>query len=182
MIHNLDGEYIPSEKRKKILLIGDDIRTTSGVAGVLRDTVIGTSMKYNWVQIAGSLSHPEHGRRLDLSEDTNNHAQIKDSSVILYPFNGYGDANFVKQLIEFEKPDALMIMTDPRYYYWLFQIEDEIRRKIPLIYLSIWDDLPYPHYNFPFYASCDALFGISKQTHNIHKVVLNKGQVDWKEI
>ena len=172
MIHNLDKFYTPNNKRHRILLIGDDIRMSSGVSGVLRDIVIGTSMKYNWVQIAGAVNHPEAGKRLDLSEDTNKHAGINDSSVILYPFNGYGNPNFIKQLIEVEKPDALMFMTDPRYFYWLFQIEDEIRKKIPMIYLNIWDDIPYPMYNKPFYESCDALFAISKQTENINKVVL----------
>jgi len=172
MIHGLDDKYIPFKERKKILLIGDDIRMTSGVSSVLRDIVIGTAMKYNWVQIAGAINHPEQGKRLDLSEDTNKHAQIIDSSVIIYPFNGYGDSNLIMQLINIEKPDALMFMTDPRYFYWLFQIEDEIRKKIPMIYLNIWDDIPYPMYNKSFYESCDALFAISKQTENINKVVL----------
>jgi glycosyltransferase involved in cell wall biosynthesis len=43
---------------------------------------------------------------------------------------------------------------------------------MPIIYLNIWDDLPYPLYNKPYYESCDALFAISKQTENINRVVL----------
>jgi hypothetical protein len=43
---------------------------------------------------------------------------------------------------------------------------------MPLIYLDIWDCIPYPMYNRPFYESCDALFAISKQTDNINKMVL----------
>ena len=48
------------------------------------------------------------------------------------------------------------------------------RSSIPIAYLNIWDDLPAPMYNRDFYDSCDALFGISKQTTNINKMVLGK--------
>jgi glycosyltransferase involved in cell wall biosynthesis len=71
-----------------------------------------------------------------------------------------------------EKPDAIMIFTDPRYWIWLFQMEHEIRKEIPIIYLNIWDDLPYPMYNKSFYESCDCLLAISKQTENINHCVL----------
>ncbi len=36
--------------------------------------------------------------------------------VTLYPINGYGDPMFLKQMIQMEKPDALMMFTDPRYW------------------------------------------------------------------
>ena len=49
-------------------------------------------------------------------------------------------------------------------------MENEIRKTIPIIYLNIWDDLPSTTmYNEEFYESCDALFGISKQTVNINR-------------
>jgi glycosyltransferase involved in cell wall biosynthesis len=53
-------------------------------------------------------------------------------------------------------------------------MENEIRKNIPIIYLNIWDSLPAPSYNREFYESCDALFGISKQTVNINRVVLGE--------
>ncbi len=77
-----------------------------------------------------------------------------------YSIDGYGDANFVKQLINIEKPDAIFLITDPRYFMWLFQIENEIRRKMPIVYLNIWDDYPAPMYNRSYYESCDALLAI----------------------
>ena len=51
-------------------------------------------------------------------------------------------------------------------------MEQEIRRKIPITYLNIWDDYPAPMYNRPYYEACDLLMGISKQTVNINKLVL----------
>jgi len=164
--------YLPKDQRKKILLICDDIRMHSGIATVGREVVIGTSHKYNWVNIGGAIQHPDFGKRFDVSDDTNKNANINDSSVIIYPANGYGDHAFLRQIMSIEKPDAIMLITDPRYFTWLFAIENEIRKEIPIVYINIWDDLPAPYYNRAFYESCDVLFGISKQTVNINKLVL----------
>jgi glycosyltransferase involved in cell wall biosynthesis len=164
--------YIKKDKRKKILLLCDDIRFTSGIATMAREIVVGTSHHFNWVNIGGAVQHPEQGQRLDISQDTNKNNEIEDASVFLYPVSGYGDAFMVRQLIELEKPDVLMMFTDPRYWIWLFQIENEIRRKMPIVYLNIWDDYPAPLYNESYYDSCDGLMAISKQTLNINKLVL----------
>jgi len=164
--------YIPKDQRKKILLMCDDIRFTSGIATMAREIVVGTAHHFNWVNVGGAINHPEKGTRLDLSSDTNKNAGIEDSYIMVYPTDGYGTIEFVRQLMDMEKPDAIMLFTDPRYWVWLFQHEREIRQQIPIIYLNIWDDLPYPLYNKPYYESCDTLFAISKQTENINRVVL----------
>ena len=174
--------YIKKEDRKKILLLTDDIRVHSGVANVGREIVTHTSHRYNWIQMAGAIKHPEKGKGVNISEAINKDAGIKDSSVILYPVDSYGDPKTLRELIKHEKPDALFLITDPRYFEWLFQIENEIRTNIPIAYLNIWDDLPAPMYNREFYDSCDALFGISKQTVNINKLVLGKEKSENKII
>ena len=173
--------YIPKEQRKKILFICDDIRMHSGVATMAREIVLGTSHHYNWVVIGAAINHPEAGQRMDLSEATNTETGNTDSNVILYPNNGYGNADLIRYMIKNEKPDGLMFFTDPRYYDWLFAIENEVRKQIPMIYLNIWDDLPAPLYNKAFYESCDALLAISKQTKNINEMVLGK-KADGKVI
>ena len=164
--------YIKPEDRKKILLLTDDIRVHSGVAQIGREMVVNTSHRYNWVQLAGAVKHPDKGKRIDLSKDTDQQAGISDSSVILYPTDGYGNPDLLRQIIQLEKPDAIFLITDPRYFTWVFQMENEIRKQIPIAYLNIWDDYPAPMYNKEFYESCDALFGISKQTVNINQIVL----------
>jgi hypothetical protein len=170
---NSSFAYLPQNERKKILLICDDLRVHSGVATVAREMVLNTVQHFNWVNIGGAINHPEQGKRLDLSQDTNTNTGLEDASVVLYPTNGYGDTNLIRALIKLEKPDAIFLITDPRYFAWLFQIENEIRRKIPIVYLNIWDDYPAPHYNKAFYESCDALLAISKQTKNINELVLD---------
>jgi glycosyltransferase involved in cell wall biosynthesis len=167
-----DKYYIPKDERKKIMLLCDDIRVHSGIAHMGRELVLNTCHHYNWVNIGGAVKHPESGQRFDLSEDTNKQAGITDSSVALYPVDGYGNPDLIRQLIQMEKPDALFLITDPRYWVWLFQMENEIRKHCPIIYLNIWDDYPAPLYNETFYESCDALLGISKQTVNINTLVL----------
>jgi glycosyltransferase involved in cell wall biosynthesis len=170
--------YIPQADRKKILLLCDDIRFTSGISTMAKEIVIGTSHRFNWVNLGAAITHPDQGKRFDVSQDTNVMAEITDSSVFIIPTSGYGNPDLLRQIIEMEKPDAIMFFTDPRYWIWLFQMENEIRKKIPMIYLNIWDDLPAPLYNKPYYESCDTLLAISKQTRNINELVLGEKAKD----
>ena len=174
---NKSFKYLPKEKRKKILLICDDIRVHSGVATVAREIVTHTSHHFNWVQMAGAIKHPDKGKKLDMSEDVSNKIKIKDASVYLYPQDGYGSPDVLRNILSQEKPDAILLITDPRYFEWVFNMENEIRKTTPISYLNIWDDYPAPMYNSPYYEACDLLMGISKQTVNINKLVLgDKGK------
>ena len=70
-----------------------------------------------------------------------------------------------------------------RFWDWLYQMEDEVRKHVPIMYYNIWDDLPDPMWNAPFYGSCDLLMGISKQTYGINKRVMDKfgmAMEDWQ--
>ena len=166
--------YIEKDKRKKILLLSDDLRMHSGVATMSREIVVGTAHRYNWFQLGAALKHPEVGKIVDVSDDVNKTLGIKDSDVKVMPNEGYGNSMQIRMLLESEKPDAIFIFTDPRYWVWLFEIEREIRNKIPIVWLNIWDDYPAPMYNRDFYNSVDCLMGISKQTVNINKLVLGE--------
>ena len=170
--------YVKKEDRKKILLLCDDIRMHSGIATMAREIVVGTSHHFNWVNLGAAINHPEAGKGFDISQDVNTFAGIDDSDVKVLPNNGYGDAMQIRSLIHTERPDAIMIFTDPRYWIWLFEIEREIRNQIPLFYLNIWDDYPAPLYNKSYYESCDLLMAISKQTKNINEIVLGESAKD----
>jgi glycosyltransferase involved in cell wall biosynthesis len=174
--------YIPKDQRKKIILISDDIRSQSGVGHIGREIIIKTSHHFNWVNIAGSVKHPEAGKKLDISQSTNEENDIDDSSVIMYPIDGYGTQDFIQKIIKLEKPDAILLITDPRYFTWLFAIENEIRNQIPIAYLNIWDNYPTPLFNLPYYESSDMLLSISKQTKLINKLVLEHGDVPYIDL
>ena len=167
-------KHIPKEQRKKILLICDDIRVHSGVATVAKEIVMGTAHHFNWVNLAGAIKHPEKGKRLDLSDSVNKELNISDSYIHVLPTDGYGTPSLLRDILRNEKPDAIMLFTDPRYFDWVFRMENEIRKQCPITYLNIWDDYPAPMFNRPFYESCDLIMGISKQTVNINKLVLEE--------
>ena len=155
--------------KKKILLLSDDLRMASGIATMSKELVIGTIHKYDWFQVGAAINHPEQGKVLDVSEDVKNRYGIEDAYLKILPWNGYGNADLIRQLINAEKPDAILHFTDPRYWTWLYEIEHEIRQNVPLLFYAIWDDLPDPMYNRNYYESCDWIGCISRQTYGIIK-------------
>lgn len=167
-------------KKKKILLLGDDFRLPSGIGTISKEIILNTVKEFDWVQLGAAINHPDAGQAFDLSTEVINETGVADASVKLIPWNGYGDRNILFAIINQEQPDAILHFTDPRYWTWLYAIEHEIKTtfNIPITYYSIWDDLPYPMWNAPFYASCDMIMGISKQSDNIHREVLKQNGFD----
>jgi glycosyltransferase involved in cell wall biosynthesis len=153
--------------KKKILLLSDDLRMTSGIATMSKEIVLGTVHKYDWVQLGASVNHPEIGKIVDVNDDIRNRTGVEDANLKIIPNNGYGDINIIRRLLDEEKPDAILHFTDPHYWQWLYDNEHEIRQRVPILYWHIWDDLPDPQYNRDFYESCDWIGGISKQTYGI---------------
>ena len=166
--------------KKKILLLGDDFRLPSGIGTISKEIIYNTVKEFDWVQIGGALNHPDAGKAFDMSETISKETGVDNVSVKLIPYTGYGDRNILFSVINQEQPDAIMHFTDPRYWTWLYALEHEIKTtfNIPLVYYSIWDDLPYPMWNAPFYGSCDMIMGISKQSDNIHREVLKQNGFD----
>ena len=167
-------------KRKKILLLSDDMRMTSGIARMSREFVEHTVKYYDWAQIGGAINHPEHGQRINIQSDE--HFTMPDEgSITIYPTNGYGDQSQLREIMAIEKPDAILHFTDPRFWIWLYQMEHEIRQNIPIMYYNIWDDLPTPKYNTNYYRSSDLLMAISKQTYGINRRILDDYDYeDWQ--
>lgn len=139
-----------------------------------RELVLGSVHHYDWVQLAGAIQHPDKGKVINMDQATANMTGVKDAKVTVYPVDGYGNEDLLFTIIDREKPDFIMHFTDPRFWGWLYSIERQIRSKIPLTYLNIWDDIPYPMYNRPYYESCDLLMSISQQTFNINRQVMGE--------
>ena len=164
--------------KKKILLMSDDLRMHSGVATVSKDIVFETLNEYDWVQIGGAINHPEKGKIIDMSQGLDDFG-IKNGYLKIFPVDGYGNEDILREVIEMEKPDAILHYTDPRFWIWFYNMEAEIRQTMPIFYYNIWDDLPDPQYNTNYYKSSDLLMGISKQTYGINKRLLPKYE-DWQ--
>jgi glycosyltransferase involved in cell wall biosynthesis len=161
--------------KKKILLLSDDLRTTSGVGTMSKEIVLGTIHKYDWVQLGGAINHPEAGKIVDINNDIRERTGINDASLKIIPNNGYGNIFTLRTLLDIEKPDAILHFTDPHYWQWLYDAEHEIRQQIPILYYHVWDNLPDPVYNRDIYESCDWIGCISKQTYGLVKRV---GSID----
>ena len=168
-------------KKRKILLLSDDMRMHSGVATQSKEVVLGTIENYDWVQIGGAIKHPEEGKIIDMNQAIQKEFGIDNAYLKIYPISGYGNSDILRSIMDIEKPDAILHFTDPRFWIWLYQMEHEIRQHIPIMYYNIWDDLPDPHWNTNFYRSCDLLMGISKQTYGINKRLLKPYDYkDWQ--
>jgi glycosyltransferase involved in cell wall biosynthesis len=170
-----------TSNKPKILLLSDDIDTNSGIATMSREIVLGTLKNFDWVQLAVRDNHPKHGTVEDFSDWARSSTGVTDASLTKYNYNGYGDKAALFDIINQEDPDVVLHFTDPRFWIWLYEIEREVRQILPIAYYTIWDSLPVPRWNEPYYSSCDLLMCISKQTHYVvNKVLENKGYEDWQ--
>jgi len=111
-------------KKKKILLISDHLLSTSGVATQSRYLAEGLIKKGGWTirQFGAAVKHMTH----DV-------IQVNDDLVIK-PIDGFGSPDMLRVALATEKPDILLIFTDPRFFIWLFEMEDEIRQICPFAY------------------------------------------------
>jgi glycosyltransferase involved in cell wall biosynthesis len=90
---------------------------------------------------------------------------------IIFPVDGYGTQDMIRSVLRTEKPDMIWFMTDPRFYSWLWDMENEVRPLLPLVYYHVWDNFPAPHFNSKYYNSTDVICSISKVTDSIVKEV-----------
>jgi hypothetical protein len=89
--------------KKKILLLSDDLRMTSGIATMSKEIVLGTLHKYDWVQLGAAIKHPEAGKIVDINDDVRKRTGVEDANLKVIPYNGYGDMGILRKLINEEK-------------------------------------------------------------------------------
>lgn len=144
----------------KIFTIGDHPLSPSGVGTQTKYVIEGMlkTGKYEFVSFGGAISHPNHDPQ---------HTEEWGQDWIIWPVDGYGSPDMVRAMIDQQKPDILWFMTDPRFYGWLWQMENEIRAHVPMVYYHVWDNFPAPHFNKPFYDSNDHIACISQVTYDI---------------
>ena len=148
----------------KIFTISDHPLSPSGVGTQTKYMIEGMlkTGKYQFVSFGGAIQHPAHDPQ---------HTEEWGQDWIIWPVDGYGDGDKVRAMIRAQKPDILWFMTDPRFYTWLWDIENEIRAHMPMVYYHVWDNYPYPKFNRSFYLSNDHVACISKLTHDIVETV-----------
>lgn len=152
------------KEKKKILVIADSPMVPSGVGIQTRymiEALLNTG-EYRFLCLAGAIKHADYSTKAvaPWGEDW-----------LIRPVNGYGDKNTVRRLIREYRPDVLWFMTDPRFYVWLWEMENEIRPNVPMIYYHVWDNHPAPKFNKSFYESNDLVCTISKLTDQVVREV-----------
>jgi len=152
-------------KKKKILVLSDHPLSPSGVGLQTRymiEALLKTN-RYQFVCLGGAIKHINYQPQMvePYGEDWR-----------IFPINGYGDHEIIRSVLQKEKPDVLWFMTDPRFYEWLWEIENEVRAYVPMVYYHVWDNFPAPHFNGKFYRSNDEIVCISKVTHAVVQEVV----------
>jgi glycosyltransferase involved in cell wall biosynthesis len=147
-------------EKKKVLILSDHPLSPSGVGTQTRyfiEAMIKTG-KYKFICLGGAIKHHDYSpiQVAEYGEDW-----------IVIPIDGYGEPDMIRSILRTERPDVLWFMTDPRFFTWLWAMEDEIRPLVPMVYYHVWDNYPYPLYNKSWYDSTDRIACISKVTHDI---------------
>lgn len=146
------------DKKIKVLTIGDHPLSPSGVGTQSKYVfeALLNSGKFQIISLGGAIRHDDYRPQLvDPYGD--------DWKIV--PVDGYGNQEGIRSIIRNERPDILWFMTDPRFYEWLWEMENEIRPLLPMVYYHVWDNKPLPMFNKKFYESNDHIATISKLTH-----------------
>jgi glycosyltransferase involved in cell wall biosynthesis len=152
------------DKKIKIMTISDHPLHPSGVGIQTRyfiQSLLDTG-EFEFISLAGAQHQPDH---------TPVKTEKYGDSWKIFPVHEFGSQEIVRSVLRTERPDILWIMTDPRFYEWLWQIDDEIRSLVPIVYYHVWDNYPYPSFNKKFYDSNDTIVSISKVTSDIVRTV-----------
>jgi glycosyltransferase involved in cell wall biosynthesis len=152
------------DKKIKILTISDHPLSPSGVGTQTKYFITGLleTGKFEVYSLGGAITHSDY--KVIRTEEFGDDWTIQ-------PVDGYGNQDMIRSVLRNWKPDVLWFMTDPRFYGWLWEIENEIRSLVPMVYYHVWDNFPYPNFNKIWYDSTDYVATISKLTSNIVRTV-----------
>lgn len=157
-------EETKKEKKIKILTISDHPLSPSGVGTQTKYFIVELlkTGRYEFVSLGAAMKHQNY--------EPQKTKEFGDDWVI-YPIDGYGDPETIRSVLRSSRPDILWFMTDPRFYGWLWEIENEVRSVVPMVYYHVWDNYPYPRFNKVWYDSNDVIVTISQLTSDIVKTV-----------
>ena len=147
-------------KKIKVLTLGDHPLSPSGVGSQTKYVceALLRSGKFQILSLGGAIKHHDY-RPVRVDE-------FKEDWTVV-PVDNYGTKEMVRSILRNEKIDMIWIMTDPRFWGWLWEMENEIRPLCPIVYYHVWDNYPVPMFNRKYYMSNDAIATISKLTDDI---------------
>ena len=143
--------------KKKILMLSDHALSTSGVGCQSRYLIEGLIDTGRWTvrQFGAAVKHADY-RTVVVNDD-----------FIIKPIDGFGNRDMLRQTLAAEKPDVLLLFTDPRFFIWLWEMEDEVHQICPIAYWHVWDNKPAPEFNRVLYESTDLINCHSYLTYEV---------------
>lgn len=146
-----------------ILWLSDHPLIPSGVGTqanyVIRSLV--KSGKYRVFCLGGAIKHPDYRPQVVAPEE------FGDGNWVIQPVNGHGTKEQLREAIRQVKPAAVVLFTDPRFFIWVWEMEDEVRRHCPIFYWHVWDNDPAPEFNRVLYDSTDHVACLSLKTYGL---------------
>ena len=145
------------QKKKKILMLSDHALSTSGVGCQSRYLIQGLIDKGCWTvrQFGAAMKH-------------NSYEPIQvNPDFMIKPIDGFGNREMLLQAIASEKPDVLLLFTDPRFFIYVWEMHDEINKICPIAYWHVWDNRPTPTFNRVLYEATDLINCHSHLTHEM---------------
>jgi glycosyltransferase involved in cell wall biosynthesis len=134
-----------NSKKKKILMLSDHALSTSGVGCQSRYLIDGLLKKGCWSvrQFGAAMKHD------------NDDVVVVNQDFVIKPIAGFGNRDMLIQTLAAEKPDVLLLFTDPRFFIYIWEMHDEVEKVCPIAYWHVWDNRPAPKFNRVLYEATD---------------------------
>ncbi len=138
-------------------MLCDHPLATSGVGTQARWLINGliATGKYSFRVFGGAVRHDDYNE------------VVVNPDFIIKPTNGFGDKNMLRLALAQIKPDAILLFTDPRFFMWVWEMEDEVHQVCPITYNHLWDNPPWPDFNKPIYEATDLVNCINWPTYQM---------------
>lgn len=144
---------------KSILVVTDDPRFNSGVANQARHVVKDLYRKGYNVFVVGvsNIQNPNPGELFTWESG---------EMCVIFQSSKYDDMNLIREIINKEKIECLVLFTDPHRYMGVWTEAQSL--DIPIYYIHVWDSYLVgggkSHFNLPIYENCSGIGCISRQT------------------
>ena len=126
-------------------MLSDHALSTSGVGCQSRYLIDGLLKKGCWSvrQFGAAMKHD------------NDDVVVVNQDFVIKPIAGFGNRDMLIQTLAAEKPDVLLLFTDPRFFIYIWEMHDEVEKVCPIAYWHVWDNRPAPKFNRVLYEATD---------------------------
>lgn len=150
-------------ERKRVLWLSDHPLVPSGVGIQAKYVIQGLldTKRYSFTCLGGAIKHPDYTPQQVAPEVYGEH------SWVIHPVDGHGNKDLLRKMLRDVRPHVLVLFTDPRFFHWVWEMEDEVRVVCPIAYWHVWDNDPVPEFNRALYEATDYVMALSLKTYGM---------------